>query len=67
MGKPVESRVAAMPPEEAKKKVSAADADDPEDDVEMSFLDHLRELRTRLVRALWGFIPGIGIAWVLRE
>lgn len=67
MGKPVESRVAAMPPDEAKKKVAAADAEDPEDDVEMSFLDHLRELRTRLVRAVWGFIPGIAVAWVLRE
>lgn len=67
MGKPVESRVAAMPPDEAQKKVAPAPADEPEDDVEMSFLDHLRELRTRLVRAVWGFIPGIAAAWALRE
>lgn len=39
----------------------------PEDDVEMGFFDHLRELRKRLVRALWGMIPGIGVGWVFRE
>lgn len=40
---------------------------EPEDDVEMSLLDHLRELRTRIAKGLWGFIPGIGLAWWLRE
>ena len=39
----------------------------PEDDVEMGFFDHLRELRTRLIRALWGMIPGIAVGWVFRE
>ena len=39
----------------------------PEDDVEMGFFDHLRELRTRLVRALWGMIPGFAIGWIFRE
>lgn len=67
MGKPVEKRIAPPPPEAAKGPAKTTDADDPEDDIEMSFLDHLRELRTRLVRALWGFIPGIAVAWVFRE
>ncbi len=46
----------------------AADAPhNPEDDVEMSFFDHIRELRTRLVRSLWGIIPGVMIAWQFKE
>ena len=48
---------AAAPP----KKV------DPEDDIEMSFLEHLGELRKYLIRSLYGFIPGIAIAWMYRE
>lgn len=40
---------------------------DPEDDVEMSFMEHLVELRKYLVRSVWGFIPGIIIAWLYRE
>ena len=68
MGKPVESRIPPIAPEASKKAPDASSADhDPEDDVEMTFLDHLRELRTRLVRSLWGFIPGMAIAWYLRE
>ncbi|NOY93467.1 MAG: twin-arginine translocase subunit TatC [Deltaproteobacteria bacterium] len=39
----------------------------PEDDVEMGFFDHLRELRTRIVRALFGVIPGVVIAWGYKE
>lgn len=39
----------------------------PEDDVEMSFFDHLTELRTRLVRAIVGIIPGVGVGWYFRE
>src|SRR6478609_4357768 len=40
---------------------------EPEDDVEMSFMEHLVELRKYLVRSVWGFIPGIAIAWMYRE
>ncbi len=66
MGKPVESRIPVAAPPAAGVKPGATDVD-PEDDVEMTFLDHLRELRTRLVRAVWGFIPGMALAWYLRE
>lgn len=48
-------------------KKLAGDAADPEDDVEMTFWEHLGELRNRLVKSLLGIIPGIAIAWVLRE
>ncbi len=41
--------------------------DGPEDDVEMSILDHLRALRKHVGRGLLGFIPGVAIAWALRE
>ena len=40
---------------------------DPEDDVEMTFFEHIGELRNRLVKALMGVIPGIAIAWMLKE
>ncbi len=39
----------------------------PEDDVEMSFFEHLGELRTRLIRALAGILPGVAIGWAFRE
>ena len=39
----------------------------PEDDVEMSFFEHLTELRTRLIRALLGIVPGVGVGWYFRE
>lgn len=39
----------------------------PEDDVEMSFFDHLIELRTRIIRALLGIVPGVGVGWYFRE
>lgn len=40
---------------------------EPEDDVEMSFFDHLGELRKRLVRALLGVFPGVIVAWFFKE
>lgn len=39
----------------------------PEDDVQMSFFDHLDELRRRLIRAAWGLLPGVALAWVFKE
>ena len=39
----------------------------PEDDVEMGFFDHLGELRYRLIRSLYGLIPGVAVGWILRE
>jgi len=35
----------------------------PEDDVEMGFFEHLTELRTRLVRALYGIVPACLVTW----
>jgi len=41
---------------------SGGDSDDEEDGMlRMSFLEHLQELRTRIIRALWG----LGVAFVL--
>jgi sec-independent protein translocase protein TatC len=69
---PVEPAIAASvprpkKPEAADKKPPSTDDVDPEDDVEMTFIDHLRELRKYVVRALWGFLPGIAVAWMYRE
>lgn len=50
-----------------KKELPDTDDARPEDDVEMGFFDHLRELRTRIVRALYGLIPGVVIAWMYKE
>jgi sec-independent protein translocase protein TatC len=61
MGKPS----AVLPPPEAKKKPEGAP--DPEDDVEMSFFEHLGELRNRLVKALYGIVPGVVLAWSFKE
>ncbi|MBX3245846.1 MAG: twin-arginine translocase subunit TatC [Myxococcales bacterium] len=39
----------------------------PEDEVEMGFFEHLAELRTRLVRAIYGIVPCIGVMWAFKE
>ena len=38
-----------------------------EDDQDMTFFEHLTELRTRLLRCVMGLIPAIAIAWVYKE
>ena len=38
----------------------------PEDDVQMSFFDHLDELRTRLIRSTYVFLPAVVVAWIYR-
>jgi len=38
----------------------------PEDDVQMSFFDHLDELRTRLIRSTYVFLPAVAVAWIYR-
>ncbi|MGE0788783.1 MAG: twin-arginine translocase subunit TatC [Sandaracinaceae bacterium] len=43
-----------------------SDDERPEDDVEMGFFEHLRELRTRLVRAVFGILPFMALAWYFR-
>jgi sec-independent protein translocase protein TatC len=39
----------------------------PENDVRMSFFEHLEELRTRVLRSLYGLIPTVVVAWVFRR
>lgn len=40
---------------------------EPEQDVQMSFFEHLDELRSRLIKSLVPFIPAFIGAWILRE
>jgi len=40
---------------------------EPENDVQMTFFEHLEELRGCLVRSLIPFIPAFIIAWIFRE
>lgn len=60
-------KAAVAEKEKAQAKAKKPDGEDPEDDVEMSFMEHLVELRKYLVRSVWGFIPGIIVAWIWRE
>jgi len=55
------------PKKPAAAKPAPPKAAEPEDDIEMSFMEHLVELRKYLVRSVWGFIPGIIVAWLYRE
>lgn len=64
MGAPLEKRGKPEVPEEAKTTV---DGKEPEDDIEMTFFEHLGELRNRFIRALFGLIPGIAIAALYSE
>ena len=46
----------------------AAEAPDrPEDDVEMGFFEHLAELRIRLLRALYGILPGLLVGGIFHK
>jgi sec-independent protein translocase protein TatC len=42
-------------------------AETPPEDVPMTVFEHLGELRSRLIKALLGLLPGIGIAWWYKE
>src|SRR5690348_5802661 len=52
--------------EEAEEEVDAGNPA-PEDDVQMGFFEHIGELRKRLIRAMWGLIPGLAGAWLYKE
>ena len=39
----------------------------PEEELHMTFFEHLEELRTRIMRSLWPFIPAFIAAWIFRE
>ncbi len=51
-----------MPEDDIKKSENSEDED--QNEVEMSFLDHLEELRWRLIYALIGIVIGTIIAWI---
>ncbi len=40
---------------------------EPEDELHMTFFEHLEELRTRLMRSLVPFVPAFILAWIYRE
>lgn len=76
MGKPKDARLAALAAEKSapprgkgapRRGEPSDDPNDPEDDVEMTFFEHLGELRNRLVKSLWGLIPGVVLAWTFKE
>jgi sec-independent protein translocase protein TatC len=37
---------------------------DPEDDEEMTFFEHLGELRSRIMRSLYALVPAFGVCWL---
>ncbi len=39
----------------------------PEDDREMTFFEHLTELRTRLLRSIAGLVPAVAVAWIFKK
>jgi sec-independent protein translocase protein TatC len=39
----------------------------PEDDQEMTFFQHLAELRMRLLRAIFGLIPAVAVGWIYKK
>lgn len=39
----------------------------PEDDKPMEFIEHLQELRVRLVRVIIGVLPGFAVCWYFRQ
>ncbi|MGB3051219.1 MAG: twin-arginine translocase subunit TatC [Polyangiales bacterium] len=39
----------------------------PEDDQEMTFFQHLNELRSRLLRAILGLIPAVAVGWIFKK
>jgi sec-independent protein translocase protein TatC len=41
--------------------------DIPEEELHMTFFEHLEELRTRLIRSLIPFLPAFVAAWIYRE
>ena len=49
------------------KQADEAQDERPEDDVEMTFFEHLGELRTRLIRALLAMVPGLVVGWYFHE
>lgn len=60
MGKPPKLAAVAA-------KAKGSEDVDPEDDIEMTFFEHLGELRTRLVRSLYAILPCFAVVWLFKE
>ena len=56
----------AVPPPDAPDAEDETETPTPENDVQMSFFAHLDELRTRLIRSTYAFIPAVVVAWIFR-
>lgn len=46
---------------------AAADSEEPEDQLQMTFWEHLDELRRRILKAFIAFVVGAGASWYFRE
>jgi len=57
----------ASEPQSLRGAASKSLGQEPVDDVPMTIWEHLREMRTRLIASLLGIIPGVVIAWNIRE
>ena len=58
---------AGAPSPTASDEYERTDLPRPEDEIEMSFFEHITELRTRLMRAVIGALPAIFVAWVFKQ
>ncbi len=58
---------ASIPGGPAATNRESAASSEPENDVQMTFFEHLRELRKRLILAVVAIVPAVGAAWFVRK